>query len=251
MVAIISSGAAVAGPWGPAMLGCLVCAAAVKPALAAKGSAPLLAAHVVAMAPMLPLGAAGITAVRLRYAKPTSGKPSRSRNQRLVKIHFAAAAIALYASVPGLAAIFAHKRMLNKPHLTTLHSRLGVLTIVLWFMAYMVAQANVWRVVIAARPFRLVYKPRWVWASTRHRQFGVAAMLTSVGAVASGLNSAWALSAIGQLGSRLLGFTTVFVGAWGLRGSLRSEVGRVLRKPASSVKKPKKRWQAGQGESGG
>ena len=215
------------GRIAPTAAAAAVTAASLRPLLLNPHPAPplLFSLHVAAMSPMLPLAAAALTAVRARLQKPLDEtvKPTRARLQRLVRYHLLGAASAFYLALGGALAIFAHKHHLGRPHFTRAHSRLGLLALALWGGAYLVAQAHVWRDVLRARPFRFVYEPRLVWASRRHRKFGAAAVLASVGAIGTGLDSAWARVAMGPLVSRACVATTLVLGALLLEPSARGE----------------------------
>lgn len=144
--------------------------------------------HVLLLSPMLPLGAASVTAVRSRLVAPAGPKlSSQARKQRAkgyVFSHFVLAASALYAGVGGIAAIWMQKNAMQRAHLTSAHSRLGVCSLLLWLATYLVAQKEVWRDVIRQR--RFVYSPRWLWGNKPHRRLGIAAYGVAMAAIFTG-----------------------------------------------------------------
>ena len=166
----------------------IVCAALYR-ALAIIRPPRLFALHVALMAPMLPLGAAAVITVRQRLAPPEqklSGAERKRRSEWLVIRHFLASATALYAATGGLVAIYLQKQSRGAAHLTTVHSWLGMGTLVLWLGAYLAAQPNVWRDQWRARKFSLLTNKRWLWASITHRRFGTVAYAVSLLAYATG-----------------------------------------------------------------
>lgn len=83
----------------------------------------LFAIHVACMAPMVPLGTAGLSMVRQRKRPPASPIKDpgmrKARIEWLVIRHFVFSAAALYIAGGGLVAIYQQKQLLGKPHLTS------------------------------------------------------------------------------------------------------------------------------------
>ena len=151
----------------------------------------LFALHVICMAPMLPLGTAGISTVRQRLSPPpvqlTDAAAKKRRKDWLVIRHFMASAAALYVAGVGLTAIYLHKAALGRAHLRTVHSWLGASAWVVWLGAYLAAQPHVWRDQWRARSFSLLRNKRWQWSSTSHRRLGLYAYALSLLAYCSGI----------------------------------------------------------------
>jgi len=151
----------------------------------------MLALHVACMSLMLPLGVAGVSSIRRRKAKPN--KPladagARKRRAELCVIrHFFASALALYGSAVGTVAIYRHKLLCGRSHLSSLHSWVGVAALLLWLAAYLAAQPHVWRDQIRARRFSLFTNKRWLWADAPHRRLGSAAVGASLVALSTGM----------------------------------------------------------------
>ena len=169
--------------------GGIVCAVILF-ALATSAVSPMLALHVGCMALMLPLGLASVSSIRQRKSRPKtpcSAAARKRRSELFVIRHFAASALALYGSAVGMVAIYRHKLLLHRPHLRTLHSRVGVAAFVLWLGAYLAAQPHVWRDQLRERRFSLLTNKRWLWSDVRHRQLGSAAVGMSLVALSSGM----------------------------------------------------------------
>mmetsp|Transcript_48638 Transcript_48638/g.85950 ORF Transcript_48638/g.85950 Transcript_48638/m.85950 type:complete len:197 (+) Transcript_48638:2-592(+) len=143
------------------------------------------------MAPMVPLGTAGLSSVRQRKQPPSKTlKDAAARKRRsewLVIRHFVSSASALYIAAVGLMAIYQQKELLAKPHLATLHSWAGVATLLTWLATYLSAQPQVWRDQLRTRRFSLLTNKRWLWASKTHRDLGKAAFMFSLFATGTGL----------------------------------------------------------------
>jgi len=120
----------------------------------------LFTLHVACMAPMVPLGTAGLSSVRQRKQPPSKTlKDAAARKRRsewLVIRHFVSSASALYIGAVGLMAIYQQKELLAKPHLATLHSWAGVATLLTWLATYLSAQPQVWRDQLRTRRFSLL-----------------------------------------------------------------------------------------------
>ena len=169
--------------------GGIVCATCLRP-LTTSAMPPMLALHVGCMALMLPLGLASVSSIRQRKSRPVTPCSAAARKRRaelFVIRHFATSALALYGSAVGLAAIYRHKVLMHRPHLSTSHSRVGVAAFVLWLAAYLAAQPHVWRDQLRARRFSLLTNKRWLWSDATHRQLGSAAVGMSLVALSSGM----------------------------------------------------------------
>ena len=169
--------------------GGIVCATCLRP-LSTSAVPPMLALHVGCMALMLPLGLASVSSIRQRKSRPAtpcSAAARKRRSELFVIRHFAASALALYGAAVGMVAIYRHKLLLHRPHLSTSHSRVGVAAFVLWLAAYLAAQPHVWRDQLRARRFSLLTNKRWLWSDARHRQLGSAAVGMSLVALSSGM----------------------------------------------------------------
>ena len=215
----------------------MVCAAVLNQ-VASSRPPRLFALHVLSMAPMLPLGTAGISTVRQRLSPPAVKLPNaaakKRRSEWLVIRHFIASAAALYVASLGLFAIWLHKEALGRAHLTTPHALLGAAAWALWLGAYLAAQPHVWRDQLKARKFSLLTNKRWLWSSPSHRQIGIVAYVFSMLAYASGMLgwralhrgvSTSACVAVGAVG-------TTVVGKHGIKdvgGAVRLAVGRPWR----------------------
>jgi len=160
----------------------------------------LLLLHLCGVAPLLPLGAAARVAVRRRSLKlpPTDGPPPtpsmrKARATWMVKLHAIASAGGLYSAVIGVVAIYANKAAAGKPHLASLHSRVGASAMALWLASYLVAQPHIWRDVwrVLRKEGRLTFRPRYLWADALHRRLGNAAIAVSLAAAASGISGPW------------------------------------------------------------
>jgi hypothetical protein len=174
--------------WECAFAG-IVCAMCLRP-LSTSVVPPMLALHVGCMALMLPLGLASVSSIRQRKSRPATPCTAAARKRRselFVIRHFATSALALYGAAVGMVAIYRHKLLLHRPHLSTSHSRVGVAAFVLWLAAYLAAQPHVWRDQLRARRFSLLTNKRWLWSDARHRQLGSAAVGMSLVALSSGM----------------------------------------------------------------
>ena len=215
----------------------MVCGAVLRQ-VASSRPPRLFALHVLCMAPMLPLGTAGISTVRQRLSPPAVKLPNaaakRRRSEWLVIRHFLASAAALYVASLGLCAIWLHKEALGRAHLTTPHALLGAAAWALWLGAYLAAQPHVWRDQLRARKFSLFTNKRWLWSSPSHRQIGLVAYVLSLFAYASGMLgwralhrrvSSTACVAVGAVGATVVGTH----GINDVGGAVRNAVGRPWR----------------------
>eukprot|EP00967_Tisochrysis_lutea_P036081 scaffold43345_cov26-Tisochrysis_lutea.AAC.1 len=164
----------------------------------------LLILHLCGLVPMLPLGAAARIAVRKRLQRSTTKQqlsPTAKKNRAtsMVKAHAVCSGVALYAGIIGVVSIFLNKAAAGRPHLTSLHGRIGAATIACWFATYAVAQPEIWRDVWRRlrRDGSFKLKPRYLWGSTRHRNFGNGAISFSLMAIATGVSGKWGRDAFG------------------------------------------------------
>lgn len=164
----------------------------------------LLVLHLCGVAPLLPLGVAARVAVRQRLRLPATQPPASATEKKaratwLVRLHAVCSAAAFVLTAAGVVSIFLNKAAAGKPHLTSLHGRLGAATLACWVGAYAVAQTQIWRDVWRrlVRDGSFILKIRYLWASTAHRRLGNAAICLSLAATATGVNSKWGRSALG------------------------------------------------------
>lgn len=189
--------------------------AALPPPYGSAALPRLFRLHVLLLSPMLALGTAGVTTLRSRTAPPPPPPrpPPAARKRRmevLVKLHFALSATALYAALAGVAAIFQHKQRLGRAHFATIHSCSGAFAVAIWLAAYLSAQPNVWRDVWKQR--RLVYAPRWLWASRLHKNLGLVAYMTSLVAFTSALTKPIAHTLLGASTAAVCAALTAGIG---------------------------------------
>ena len=192
-------------PWQKTLSG-LVALSVLMP-LRTSGATRFMKVHILVMTLMLPLGMAAISTVRQRKIPPRTPPPGGAQGKKrraeiLVIRHFLASAAALYGSFFGLVAVYRHKVLMGRPHLTTPHSWLGLAAVGTWLAAYLAAQPHVWRDQIKARKFSLFSNKRWLWADATHRRLGTAAFVLFLCAFCSGMLG-WAVldPRIARLGS--------------------------------------------------
>jgi uncharacterized membrane protein YozB (DUF420 family) len=164
----------------------------------------LLVLHLCGVTPLVPLGIAGRVLVLRRLRLPATQPPASATEKKaratwLVRLHAACSVVAFALTAAGVASIYLNKVAAGKPHLTSLHGRLGAATIACWVGAYAMAQRQIWRDVwrSLARDGSLVFKIRYLWACVSHRRLGNAAICLSLAATATGVNSKWGRSALG------------------------------------------------------
>jgi hypothetical protein len=164
----------------------------------------LLVLHMCGVTPLLPLGVAARVAVRRRLSLPATQLPASATEKKaratwLVRLHAVCSAAGFALAAGGVLCIYLNKVAAGKPHLTSLHGRLGAATLACWIGAYVVAQRQIWRDVWRSlvRDGSFIFKLRYLWGSENHRRLGNAAIGLSLAAAATGVSGRWGRSALG------------------------------------------------------
>lgn len=161
----------------PFFLSLLVCLIILQ-SLYSAGAPSLFAVHILCMAPMAPLGALALTAVKQRKSPHSVSMideaAKKDRVESFVIWHSFLASFAICLAFIGLVAIYQQKEAFGKPHLQTIQygfaleemgvgwptdhllielqfllpyrsSWAGVLTCASWLVTFLSAQPHVWR----------------------------------------------------------------------------------------------------------
>lgn len=183
----------------PTVLGSISAAVIIQRVLVTSSSR-LFRRHVIgaAMGSMVFLPAAISSvqsrAVAVQSMKDTPVATRRGVLKKHITTHFYLTYAASLSAVVSVGSIFYNKIVLDKPHFTSLHSRLALVAAVLWAGSYLVAQKKVWTPLIRGKK----KGPNLLWASKRHRQLGKAASLATIISAASGLGlTTWGRAAFG------------------------------------------------------
>ena len=141
-------------------------------------------------------------AIKKKTATPSAGatatnSPSSSRRNILIRhisTHLYLSYAAAISFLISFISIYTHKNNIGKPHITSLHSRLGVGSMMVWIGAYVVAQVKVWKPQYKKYgsggnilKFLSKYEPNLLWASKLHTKLGTIGAALMVATVGSGI----------------------------------------------------------------
>ncbi|CAM9193459.1 unnamed protein product [Chrysoparadoxa australica] len=156
------------------------------------------------------IGSLAMCTSSIYLIKSRWGAQDINSRKKLVIVHWAFNGLGLVSSVGAGYVIWKNKEAAGKPHLTSWHSWIGVLTSLLWLSAAGLAGNKA--VDLEGKKIKLL------WSSWKHRWVGSAAYFASLVTTISGLRSGWGLKTFGDRGSRGLCVMVAAVGAATLLG---------------------------------